>query len=214
MARRVQLEGELVRLEPLTVEHACGLLAAATESRATFRYTLVPADEESTLRYIVHALDDERNGRCLPFAVRSLLSDRIAGSTRFLDLEYWTGSTSGATGSTRGDERGTPSVCEIGSTWLAESAQRTGINTEAKLLMLSHAFDTWGVHRVTLKTDARNQRSRAAIARIGGVFEGVRRAHMPAADSGIRDTAYFSILAAEWPAARRHLLELLDHYSD
>jgi RimJ/RimL family protein N-acetyltransferase len=98
-------------------------------------------------------------------------------------------------------------VAGIGSTWLAASAQRTAVNTEAKLLMLTHAFDVWGVHRVTLKTDARNARSRSSIQRLGAVFEGVRRVHVPAADGTLRDTAYYSIVAAEWPAVRDGLLE-------
>ena len=94
---------------------------------------------------------------------------------------------------------------EIGATWLAASAQRTRCNTEAKYLLLSHAFDVWRVHRVTLKTDARNAQSRRGIERIGAVFEGVRRAHMPAQDGSIRDSAYYSIVRAEWPAVRKAL---------
>jgi RimJ/RimL family protein N-acetyltransferase len=90
-------------------------------------------------------------------------------------------------------------VAEIGSTWLASSAQRTGCNTEAKLLMLGHAFDTWGVLRVTLKTDSRNTRSRRSIERTGGRFEGIRRAHARAVDGSVRDSAYYSIVATEWP---------------
>ena len=100
-------------------------------------------------------------------------------------------------------------MVEIGWTWLAAAAQRTPINTEAKLLMLTHAFETWRVHAVKLNTDARNARSRAAIERIGARFDGVLRAHRPASDGGIRDTAAFSLLEAEWPAAKRHLLARL-----
>ena len=101
----------------------------------------------------------------------------------------------------------TPDAVEIGSTWLAPSAQRTAINTHAKLLMLTHAFEAWAVLRVTLKTDARNLRSRAAIERIGARFDGVLRAHMPAFDGGVRDTAFYSIVAVEWPELRRALLD-------
>lgn len=107
---------------------------------------------------------------------------------------------------------GYPSVAEIGSTWFASSAQRTAANTETKILMLDHAFDVWRCYRVSFQTDARNERSRAAIERIGATFEGVRRAHKQAADGGIRDTAYFSILRAEWPAARNRLTDRLSQY--
>jgi len=103
----------------------------------------------------------------------------------------------------RGPER--PDVVEIGATWLAAAAQRTPINTEAKVLMLTHAFDHWRVHRVSLMTDARNQRSRDAIGRLGARFDGILRAARPASDGVIRDTAAFSILEAEWPAVRANL---------
>jgi RimJ/RimL family protein N-acetyltransferase len=128
---------------------------------------------------------------------------RVVGSTRFLDLDDWSpdrrvgGPPLGATG--------TPFTAEIGATWLAASVQRTAVNTEAKLLMLGHAFDTWGTERITFKTDARNARSRAAIERLGAQFEGIRRAHVRASDGGIRDTAYYSIVRAEWPDVRKGL---------
>jgi RimJ/RimL family protein N-acetyltransferase len=96
---------------------------------------------------------------------------------------------------------------EIGSTWLTEEAQRTAVNTHAKLLMLTHAFEGWEVRRVMLKTDARNMRSRTAIERLGARFDGVLRAHMPAFDGAVRDTAFYSILAAEWPDVRTGLRE-------
>ncbi|MCM3923073.1 GNAT family N-acetyltransferase [Frankia sp. AiPs1] len=102
-----------------------------------------------------------------------------------------------------------PSVAEIGSTWLAASAQRTAVNTETKLLLLGHAFDTWATLRVCLKTDARNARSRAAIERLGARFEGVRRAHVLAFDGTARDSAYYSIVRAEWPAVRAGLVARL-----
>ncbi len=100
-------------------------------------------------------------------------------------------------------------MAEIGSTWLAASAQRTPANTEAKLLMLRHAFDGWGVQRITLKTDARNARSRRAIERLGAQFEGIRRAHVPATDGSIRDTAYYSVLPKEWPTVQGNLVRRL-----
>ncbi len=96
-------------------------------------------------------------------------------------------------------------MVEIGSTWLRASAQRTAANTEAKLLMLAHAFDVWNCYRVAFQTDARNRRSHASIERLGATFEGVRRAHKLAADGTLRNTAYFSLLAGEWPPARSRL---------
>jgi len=104
-----------------------------------------------------------------------------------------------------------PDACEIGYTWLNRSAIRTGANTEAKLLMLTYAFEGWGVLRVCFHTDARNQRSRAALERIGGKFEGVLRAHRMAADFIPRDSVRYSIVAAEWPDVKQRLSQLLDH---
>ena len=131
------------------------------------------------------------------------MGHRVVGSTRFLDLEVFRWPPPWPPGVGRGpvpSDGQPPVVAEIGSTWLAPSAQRTGVNAECKLLMLRHAFDVWSVLRVTLKTDARNQVSRDAIERLGATFEGVRRAHSPASDGSIRDTAYYSILRPEWPA--------------
>ena len=106
--------------------------------------------------------------------------------------------------------RGVPDACEIGYTWLTRSALRTAANTEAKLLMLTHAFEVWRVLRVCFHTDARNQRSRAALERIGGQFEGILRAHRMAADYIPRDSVRYSIVAAEWPAVKKRLLQFLD----
>jgi RimJ/RimL family protein N-acetyltransferase len=119
---------------------------------------------------------------------------RPVGSTSYYDLESWPALT--------GDR---PAVVEIGHTWYAASAQRTAVNTESKLLLLTHAFETWGCLRVALRTDARNERSRAAIERIGARYEGIRRAHMVATDGTVRDSAYFSIVRDEWPAVRAGL---------
>jgi RimJ/RimL family protein N-acetyltransferase len=199
-------------LEPLTQAAVPGLMAAAGESRDSYGYTRVPADPDEMHAYVAAALDDEAAGIALPFvtwAAEGGADGRIVGSTRFLDLEYWAGAGSWPPGVRRpapeGAARRAPSVAEIGSTWLAASAQRTPANTEAKLLMLTQAFEVWGTHRVTLKTDARNARSRVAIERLGAVFEGIRRAHVPALDGTIRDSAYFSVLAPEWPAIRERL---------
>lgn len=183
-----------VSLLPMTEEHATGLLAAAVESRETYAFTHVPSTEDEARGYVATALRDHRDGVAVPFVVRDDRIDRVVGSTRYLDIECWP--------SPPGRGAGVPAVVEIGSTWLASSAQRTGINVAMKILMLTQAFEVWEVLRVTLKTDARNARSRAAIERIGASFEGVRCAHTVAADGTVRDTAYFSILADEWPAAR------------
>lgn len=211
--QRVVLRGSVVRLDPVDITDVDGLLLAAAEDRSSYGYTLVPATSEAMYSYVLSALEDEGSGWALPFVIRLGESERIVGSTRFLDLAYWTDPLSGALARPSPGENGAPSVAdpgrngvpsvaEIGSTWLAASMQRTGVNTEAKLLMLSHAFDTWGVARVTLKTDARNEQSRRAIERIGATFEGLRRADRPAPDGSVRDSAYYSILRDEWPAIR------------
>lgn len=205
----VTLEGRLVRLEPLTKDAVDDLLKAARENGATVPFTLIPQDHAAMDEYVAAALDDQSAGRALAFVTRSLAEDRVVGCTRFLDLDYWQGPLAWPPGVGRGPVGEVPDVAEIGSTWLAPSARRTGVNHEAKLLMLSHAFDHWEVHRVTLKTDARNARSRAAIERLGARFEGIRRAHVRAVDGTVRDTAYFSILRDEWPHVRQQLHERL-----
>lgn len=201
------LEGRHARLEPLTEEHVPGLVEAAAEDRASYAYTWVPQGPAQAEEYVRSALADHARGRSLPWAVRRLADGRIVGSTRYLDLEVFGASpTQPAPPPSDGCP---PSVLEIGSTWYAASAQRTGLNTDVKLQLLERAFDVWAVLRVTLKTDARNRASRTAIERLGARFEGVRRVHVLAADGTLRDTAYFSILREEWPqvrAALRHRL--------
>jgi RimJ/RimL family protein N-acetyltransferase len=200
----VVLGGRHVRLEPLTPAHAPALAAAAAGDRSTFGFTPVPDGDSAAASYVAGLLADAGRGLVLPFA--TLLPDgEVVGATRFLGLEYWPVD----------EERppGVPVVAEIGGTWLAPKVQRTAVNTEAKLLMLTHAFETWRVLRVSLKTDSRNARSRAAIERLGARFDGVLRAHSPAADGGLRDTAFFSILATEWPSARQGLLARLHESS-
>jgi RimJ/RimL family protein N-acetyltransferase len=208
MLSAFSLEGFGVRLEPLARAHAEGLAQAAAGDRGTFGYSWVPAGLDDARAYAESALAGRAAGRQVPFAVVDLRSGRIAGSTRFLDLDVfavpvpWPPGT--APGPEPSDDR-PPTVAEIGSTWYAPWAQRTHVNTACKLLLLRHAFEQWHAIRVTLKTDARNARSRAAIERIGGQFEGVRRAHVPATDGTVRDSAYFSVIAAEWPAVRDRL---------
>jgi N-acetyltransferase len=129
----------------------------------------------------------------------------VIGSTRFFNLERWSWPPGHASYG-----RGVPDACEIGYTWLTRSAIRTAANTEAKLLMLTHAFEIWRVLRVCFHTDARNQRSRAALERIGGQSEGILRAHRMAADYIPRDSVRYSIVAAEWPSVKERLVRFLD----
>jgi N-acetyltransferase len=204
--RPVVLEGRYVRLEPLTRGHARALAAAASGPRDTYALTTVPEGEPGALGYIETALRDEEAERSLPFATVAKSTGRVVGSTRFLNIEFWSWPPGHAL--QRGED--VPDVAEIGATWLAAEAQRTAINTEAKLLMLTHAFEAWRVHRVSLMTDARNERSRNAILRVGARFDGVIRAHRPSSDGLIRDTAAFSILESEWPAVKRRLHSRLE----
>jgi len=204
--QRVTLVGRFVRLEPLEPAHVDGLVAAASGSRDTYALTSVPATHAEMDAYIVEALAMYEREAALPFATVERASGAVVGSTRFCSVEFWRWpeGVPPAAPLPRG-----PDSVEIGWTWLAARAQRTAINTETKLLMLRHAFETWGVRKVFLKTDRRNARSRAAIERIGGLLDGVLRAHMPAYDGAVRDTALYSILAAEWPACAARLEERL-----
>jgi RimJ/RimL family protein N-acetyltransferase len=203
------LEGRRVRLEPLSVDHVPALSKAASESRETYGLTLVPEGEASVRQYVDRALGDAARGLFVPFVTLDLGGDRsrprVVGATRFGNLERWTWPEPPPDPRPAGLD-----AVEIGWTWLAASVQRSHVNSEAKLLMLTHAFEVWRVRRVTLKTDARNQRSRHAIARIGGRFDGVFRGHMPAYDGGVRDTAYFSILESEWPGVKEKLQAFVD----
>jgi len=197
----VTLEGRYVRLKPLSLDHVPALLAVASGPRQTFALTYVPSDEPSLRQYVAAALAEQTAGRALPFATVERKTDRVVGSTRFGNIEFW----AWPAGSPQQRGEHLPDVVEIGWTWLAGDVQRSGVNTEAKLLMLSHAFEVWRVHRVSLMTDARNTRSREAIQRLGARADGVLRAARVAADGGIRDTAAYSILDTEWPAVKAGL---------
>ncbi|HYM81852.1 MAG TPA: GNAT family protein [Candidatus Limnocylindria bacterium] len=188
----VVLEGEHVRLEPLSLERHFAALCEVGLDAELWRWTSAQVrSAEDLKRYLQTALAEQEQGTALPFAtvVRSL--DRAVGSTRFGSIE-------------RGQRR-----VEIGWTWIGTPWQRTAVNTEAKLLMLTHAFEHWGCRRVELKTDALNQRSCAAIRRIGGQEEGTLRKHLVTEAGRVRDTVYFSLLDDEWPAARSRLEERL-----
>ena len=196
------LTGTHVQLEPLTHGHADALLQAANRDRSSYGYTPVPADAPAMTGYIDWLRGDAERDTVVPFVQRRLADDTPVGCTRYLNVTWYAG-------------RDTPAEVEIGGTWLATDAQRSPINTEAKLLLLTQAFEQWQVFRVAICTDAKNQQSRAAIERLGATFEGVLRQHRAATGhlstpGTARDTAAYSILPAEWPAIRARLRSRLD----
>jgi N-acetyltransferase len=194
------LQGELVRLEPLSAEHGADLAVAAEEDRGSYRFTTVPRAGE-TGDYLAARLDRAKSGQLVPFAQVRLADGRAVGATCYAQPRFWA------------DRPGALCAVEIGGTWLAASAQRTGINTEAKFLLLRYAFETLHLARVDWMTDARNERSRRAIAGLGATFEGVLRSWSPSRVAGedglLRDSAMFSVIAAEWPAVKAGLRERL-----
>ncbi len=198
------LTGEHVRLEPLRHRHVPGLVAAASGGGELHRWSPVPQGEAQMRQYVETAITARDAGQAVPFAVVRLTDDAVIGSTRFFDLGYWPWPD--------GRRRTGPDTCEIGYTWLNQDAIRTGANTEMKRLMLTHAFEVWQVRSVCLHTDARNQRSREAMQRIGARIEGILRAHRLGADLNPRDSVRFSITAAEWPSVRLRLDELARRY--
>ncbi len=189
------LEGSLVRLEPLTHEHTSDLAAAVGRDRESFGWTWVPTPEQVS-EYIEAQRGRAGDGSLTPYAQIAIETGRAVGATA-----YWNPRRHPGTGELY--------AIEIGFTWLAAEAQGTGVNTEAKLLLFANAFDNWGVQRVDLKTDARNARSRAAIAAAGASFEGVlrswSRSWAPGEDGLLRDSAIFSVVAPEWPSVRARL---------
>lgn len=199
------LQGRHIRLEPLDPRHADALAEAAKQDRELYRWSPVPDGREQAISYVNTALAWRDAGSAVPFAVVRRQDGNVIGSTRFWNIERWAWPQEHPS-----HDRGAPDACEIGYTWLSRSALRTVANTEAKFLMLQHAFEVWQVLRVCFHTDVRNQRSRAALERIGGQFEGILRAHRMAADFIARDSARFSILRAEWPQVKQRLLKLLD----
>lgn len=184
------LAGQYVMLEPLAREHVPGLEDAVCDGELWRPgYTAIPAPE-GMAAYVDKALALRDAGRTLPFVVRDA-SGVIVGSTRFGDIEV-------------GHRR-----VQIGWTWYAKRVQRTGLNTEAKTLLLTYAFESMGCRRVEFFTHALNEASRAAIGRIGAKEEGILRNHMQMPDGRWRDTVVFSIIDEEWPAVRAHLKDLL-----
>lgn len=201
----LQLRGTRIRLESLHSSHAEGLAAASATDPALYQWSPVPQGVDEAARYIASALALRDAGCAVPFAIVRMDDGVVIGSTRFWNIERW----SWPQGHPRHDRSG-PDACEIGYTWLTRSAIRTAANTEAKLLMLTYAFEAWQVLRVCLHTDVRNERSRAAIERIGGKFEGILRAHRMAADFTVRDSARYSIVEREWPEVKRQLALLME----
>jgi N-acetyltransferase len=199
------LTGRHIRLEPLALSHADALTAASAVDPALYQWSAVPVGRDAVLGYIQTALAWREAGTAVPFATVRIADGAVLGATRFFDIERW----AWPSGHPR-HGREHADVCEIGYTWLTASAIRSAANTEAKLLMLTQAFEVWGMLRVCLHTDARNQRSQAAIERVGGRFEGVLRAHRMAADFTPRDSYRYSIVASEWPEAKRRLTDLLE----
>jgi RimJ/RimL family protein N-acetyltransferase len=199
-AETLTLSGTQIRLEPLNHRHVDGLESAAATDRALYQWSPVPQGKAGAAAYVETALAWRDTGTAVPFAIVHVSDGVVIGSTRFWNIERW----AWPPGHVR-HGRQAPDACEIGYTWLAPSAIRTGANTEAKLLMLTHAFEIWQVLRVCFHTDARNQRSRAALERIGATYEGILRAHRMAADYIPRDSVRYSIVEAEWPGVKERL---------
>jgi RimJ/RimL family protein N-acetyltransferase len=188
----VILQGEHVRLEPMRYDHLDALCGAGLDD-GLWEWTVNECRTRDDMqKYLNTAMDEFSRRSSLPFVTIDRAAGTVVGSTRFGNIDAHN------------------KKCEIGWTWINPKFQRTYINTEAKLLMLSHAFETWGCIRVELKTDALNERSRAAIERIGGVQEGIFRSHMIADSGRIRDTVYYSILPVEWPAIKARLSRRLN----
>lgn len=193
----VTLEGAHVRLEPLSMTHRDALFAAAADGELwNSKVTFVPASRETMARYIEEALSGQAQGRQLPFVIIWKATDLVVGTTRYRAIEP------------------PHQRLEIGSTWLAASAQRTAVNTEAKFLLLSHAFERLDYRRVEFLTDVLNSQSRVAIARLGAREEGVLRYHMVMPDGRNRDSACYSIIQPEWPAVKAALEARLHEYGE
>ncbi|HEY8980891.1 MAG TPA: GNAT family protein [Streptomyces sp.] len=196
------LTGEFVRLEPLERRHAAELALAVEENRSTYAFTWVPQAADID-RYLDLQLDRAAEGSIVPYTQISAVTGRAVGVTAYCEPRAWL----------------TPDhldAVEVGHTWLGASAQGTGINAEAKLLLFRHAFEVWRVSRVDLKTDARNARSRAAIMAVGATLEGVLRNWSPSKYPGeegmLRDSAIFSLTAEEWPHRRAALESRVARY--
>jgi RimJ/RimL family protein N-acetyltransferase len=189
--QQVTLQGRHIRLEPLTLNHLNGLCEIGLDPDL-WRWIPAPVKSRDDMRdYIRLALQWQTDDTALPFATVDQSSGRVVGSTRYMNIDK-------------------PNRhVEIGATWIGRPWQRTVVNTEAKYLMLRHAFETLGCFRVELKTDALNQQSRNAILRIGASQEGIFRKHVVCSDGRLRDSVYFSIIDSEWPSVKARLEEKL-----
>jgi len=189
----ITLTGRLVRLEPLTLAHAPDLFAAIRVDPAIWRWWSEPPPEavDGMRAFVTATLQEQADGSVVAFAQIDQKSGVAAGMTTYMDIQR--------------RHRG----LEIGSTWLGKPWQRSGINTEAKYLLLQHAFEVLGAARVQLKTDLRNVQSQTAIARLGAVREGVLRKHKLVRDGYLRDSVMFSIIDNEWPAVKQRLQRLM-----
>ncbi|MGH9676497.1 MAG: GNAT family N-acetyltransferase [Candidatus Acidiferrum sp.] len=187
IVKPVTLEGRYVRLEPLAKTHLAGLAEVGLDPELWWWIPTAVGTNEEMAAYIATALQEQERGVSMPFALIEKSTGRVIGSTRYGNIER------------------THHRVEIGWTWVARDWQRTAINTEAKYLLLRHAFETLGCNRVELKTDSLNERSRAAILRIGAREEGAFRNHMITSSGRIRHTVYFSIIDSEWPTVKAQL---------
>src|SRR5262249_9293226 len=187
----ITLEGNVVRLEPLERRHVAGLCEVGLDPQIWQWYAVPIRNAEEMAAAVETALDERARGASLPFAIVERASGRVVGSTRYMNIDAMNHRV------------------EIGWTWLAPAWQRSTINTEAKYLLLRHAFEKLGCIRVEFKTDSLNERSRAAILRIGAQEEGTFRNHMITASGRLRHSVYYSIVQAEWPQVRARLEEML-----
>ena len=191
----VTLQGKVVRLEPLSEAHVPGLTAIGMNDEIwSYMPYGVMRNEDDIRRWVRNLLEQIPGGTVMPFAVIHLASGRVAGATRYMDIhpkDY---------------------ALEIGGTWYGVEFQRTGVNTEAKYLLLRHAFEELKCIRIQIKTDLRNERSQKAIERIGAVREGVLRNNMIMPDGYYRSSVYYSILENEWPAAKARLVEMMNKF--
>ena len=189
----ITLEGSVVRLEPIRRDHAEDFWDIAKDALDDiFQWIPYSMKTREDFQHLVEKIfDEQERGESVAFATVELGSGQVIGSTRFMNID-------------RVNRR-----VEIGSTWIAPAWQRTGVNTEAKYLMLRHAFEDWNCFRVELKTDALNQKSRKAILRIGAKEEGTLRRHLITWTGRVRDSVYFSILDSEWPEAKAKLEAML-----
>jgi RimJ/RimL family protein N-acetyltransferase len=192
----ITLAGQLVMLEPLTTAHHDQLVAAASDGELWKLWYTSVASPDRMHAYIATALDMQQKETALPFVIRDKRSGAVVGSTRYLNIDA-------------SNRR-----LEIGSTWHAASTQRSGINREAKLLLLTHAFETLQCIAVEFRTHWMNHQSRAAIAGLGAKQDGVLRNHQRLPDGSFRDTVVFSIIESEWPAVKRHLQHQLEKHRE